>query len=409
VGARALAVILGASEWPLYPAFETVPAFGNSAAFFRDYLHETLRLPRKGVLWLFNDENQPGIVNGKIRNFLRTNAQNGTVQDILVFYVGHGGYLDQNYFLGLRCTNQDDVALTTLPVKAIAKTLYEESPTKRHIIVIDACYASGAVRDFIYQGPSVANEVDDQVQEVDKGCALFCAAGPKTKAKAPWEGEYTMFSGALRRVLRTGDATLSGVLSLKEVAILVERDIRETFRDGGVRPELHVPRQERGEITEVRIFPNPAAQPNHIPHVEIPSGTVDEKGKKAIVPHIAVAFKVDKDGAPERYKYDGAHHYKIVCELGGVPDDVDVATFILHWSFDPRKRKAKRQPDGSFRLKTDTYGNFVLKAEYESGGSESSRIVTRIARDIVEALKEQNYGPALDPRITKAISDISKH
>ena len=263
-----LAVILGASEWPKFPSFETRPAFQNSANFFRNYLlrGEGIGLSSDNLLWLFNDEGQPGIIIEKIKKFLRERA-NVSISNIFFFYVGHGSYLDEkNYFVALRCTDEGNRHLTVLPVKEIAKALYRETPDKRHIIFIDACYATGAVKDFIYQDdPSVATaDVSTQIRkalpetDIKVGTTLFCAAGPKTKAKAPWEDEYTMFSGALHRVLYTGDPDLEDHMSLEEVAKLVEKDISNTFRTEAVKPYLLTPSQEEGDIRVLRLFPNPA-------------------------------------------------------------------------------------------------------------------------------------------------------
>jgi Caspase domain len=261
-----LAIVLGASAWPKYPSFETSPAFQNSANFVRNYIlrEDGVGLIADNLLWLFDDEGLPGNIVQKMGDFLRQRATSD-IRNIFLYYVGHGGYLDREYFLALRCTDQDNRDLTVLPVKYIAKKLYEETPDKRHIVIIDACYASGAVKDFIYQDAGTAlADVREQIRDVlseldiDKGSALFCSAGPKTKAKAPWEGEYTMFSGALQRVLTTGDPTSNDYLSLEEVADLVEKDIRNTFRAEAVRPELHTPKQEKGDIRGLRLFPNPA-------------------------------------------------------------------------------------------------------------------------------------------------------
>jgi hypothetical protein len=72
-----LAVILGASEWPNFPNFETRPAFQNSANFFRDYLlrEEGLGLPAGNLLWLFDNEEHPGAIVDRISRFLRTKAE----------------------------------------------------------------------------------------------------------------------------------------------------------------------------------------------------------------------------------------------------------------------------------------------------------------------------------------------
>jgi hypothetical protein len=266
VSGRSLAIILGASDWPSYSSFETAPAFENSANFFRDYLlgESGLGLPQGDLLWLFDDEGQPGEIIKKMGDFLRARAVRD-VQNVFFYYVGHGGYLDKAYFVALRCTDQANRDLTVMPVKYIAKKLQEEVPDKRHIIILDACYASGAVKEFIYQDAGIAiKDVTEQLREslqetdINVGTAVFCAAGPKTKAKAPWETEFTMFSGALRRALMKGDPTASDYLSLRELAEIVEKDIFNTFRTEAVRPELHTPKQEEGDIRNLRLIPNPA-------------------------------------------------------------------------------------------------------------------------------------------------------
>jgi hypothetical protein len=198
--------------------------------------------------------------------FLRERADK-SVRNVIFYYVGHGGYREKEYFVALHCTSRNNLELTTLAVKHIARTLYEETPDKRQIVILDACYASGAAKDFIYQNDGdVLGEIDQQIREIltasdiETGTSLFCAAGPKFKAKAPWEAEYTMFSGALRRALDVGDPGSGKFLSLEKVAELVEKDIRKTFRSEAVRPELHTPRQETGDIRTLPLFPNPASQ-----------------------------------------------------------------------------------------------------------------------------------------------------
>jgi len=263
-----LAIILGASEWPRYPALETTPAFLNSAEFFSTYLssEDGLGLNRENILWLFDDKEQPAQVIDKTVEFLKKRANNESVTDIVVYYVGHGAYVENNYVFALQCTNPNNRALTTLPIKVLAKTLFEETPNKRHLVIIDACYASGAVPDFIYQdGGEAITTIREQIREVlpekdiSRGTALFCAAGPKTPAKAPRESKYTMFSGALQRILTNGDPSVQEeFLSLEELARLVHQDILNNFRDETVRPELHTPRQEEGDIRGLRFFPNPA-------------------------------------------------------------------------------------------------------------------------------------------------------
>jgi hypothetical protein len=213
---ESLAVILGASGWPLHPSFETSPSFQNSANFFRDYLlrEDGLGLAPANVLWLFDIEDQPGAIIGRIKEFFRKNVKE-SVRDVVFFYVWHGGYLNRDYFLALRCTERDNLDLTVLPVKYIAKAFYEETPDKRHIVIIDACYASGAVKDFISQEASVA--VADVKQQIDDGCARRiligvrrCSARPvrKPRLEHPGKASTRCFRGlsnacSARAILRS--------------------------------------------------------------------------------------------------------------------------------------------------------------------------------------------------------------
>jgi hypothetical protein len=270
--AESAAIILGASEWPKYPSFEKHPGFQKSAQFFADYLLQH-GLLRENLLPLFDDGEQPGIIVEKIAEFLRARVSD-SLRNVLFYYVGHGGYRNNNYYVALKCTNAENLDLTMLPIRQIARVLGEETSDKRQILIIDACYAAGAVKDFIYQSSNgFAEDVSREVREylpetnIERGASLFCAAGPTIKAKAPWEDDFTMFTGALRSVLVEGDPDSDEFLSLAKVAELVEKSIRATFREEGVRPELHTPQQDRGDIRTLPLFPNPAAKQHDSPRL----------------------------------------------------------------------------------------------------------------------------------------------
>jgi hypothetical protein len=106
-----LAVILGASQFPKIKLFETTPAFEASAKAFREYLlnPKGFGLPQENLLDLFNTIESPSDVDEKIANFIKRRSEklkaSGTPPlDILVYYVGHGGFTDDGtteYFLTL--------------------------------------------------------------------------------------------------------------------------------------------------------------------------------------------------------------------------------------------------------------------------------------------------------------------
>ena len=255
--AESAAIILGAATWPKYKEFDPHQSFRNSAEFFRDYLLEN---GLTNLLWLFDEPDQPAILIEKIGGFLKE-ERNQALRNVIFYYVGHGGHFERQYFVAPACTSKAALDLSILPVRYLADTLYREAPAQRHIVIIDACYAAGAVKDFIRQSATdVVKQVREVLRELDRsrGTSLFCAAGSLTEAKAPWQADFTMFSGALRNALTKGDPEAGPLLSLRQLAELVEAEIFAAFRGEAVRPEVHTPRQDRGDISTVELFPNPA-------------------------------------------------------------------------------------------------------------------------------------------------------
>src|ERR1700678_4001462 len=110
-----LAVILGASVFPRSPKLAAGDAFYNSAADFMDYLTAPsgLALPRTNVRWLFDDSRNPSDLLDDVTSFLQLRSDEleragSPVQDLIVYYVGHGLFTrgDQAYSLAVRATNQ---------------------------------------------------------------------------------------------------------------------------------------------------------------------------------------------------------------------------------------------------------------------------------------------------------------
>jgi hypothetical protein len=347
--ANALAIILGASNWPRYPAFDASAVFANSANFFREYLlsEDGLQLSPDNILWLLDEDDRPGDIIDRMQAFLRTKTNADTsISDILVYYVGHGAYVNDAYVVATHCTAQSNIELTTLPVRLIAKTLYEETPGIRHLVILDACYASGAVSEFMYQGDPVT-VVREQIREalpekdITTGTALFCAAGPKSPAKAPWEGMYTMFSGALQRVLTKGDLSVQEeLLSLEELARLVYEDILNEFRNQQVRPQLHTPRQEDGDIRVLRLFPN-VARRQSLPNVRwrtLDNAVQDlrEQVRAQTVALDAIRSKLDiltgniPDKHLEEAKKDIRERMRLLFQNNSLPDQV--VTYFMNES-----------------------------------------------------------------------------
>jgi biopolymer transport protein ExbD len=91
-----------------------------------------------------------------------------------------------------------------------------------------------------------------------RGTTLLCSASAKDPSLAPRGLPRTMFSDSLLTVLTAGHEAFGPSLSLSDVGELVRARINETYRDTGVRPEVHSPDQGLGDVARVPLFPNPA-------------------------------------------------------------------------------------------------------------------------------------------------------
>lgn len=254
-----LAIILGASEWPDYaPEPDATSSrsrsFAASANDFRDYLLSSkFSLPRSNILYLFDSAESPGALLADIGNFLKDRE----IKDIIIYYVGHGGFEGERFYLTIKDTKEICLGSSSISCDALANVLDEITPFSRHYIILDCCFAATAVKYF--QSQNIADLAFKQLEDLNKpsrGRALLCSASKNNPSLAPKDLQYTMFSGALLKVLRDGDGSNKERLSFKDIKILIERILRRDFTNKAVRPEIHTPKQEEGDIAELGFFPN---------------------------------------------------------------------------------------------------------------------------------------------------------
>jgi Caspase domain len=278
---QTIAVILGGSTFPGYPALDSSPALAKSAEDFRNYLMsgDGLGIPTDNLKFLFDKDEQPGPLIECIREFIKERKQNiPDLSDLIFYYCGHGSYLhEREYFLALRCTNAFSKEATVFKIAYLVDIIADLTRNLRNLIVLDACYSGGALGEFrhlsehnaanlvteqLYNGLAGTEEGPSSVNESEAGgTILFCAAGPKKWAKTPLEAQRTMFSGALLNVLETGDPKAGRYLTPKNTAMLVQREIQNAFGSQGVRPQIHVPIQGNSDPLLTPYFPNPAFNP----------------------------------------------------------------------------------------------------------------------------------------------------
>jgi hypothetical protein len=258
-----LAIILGASEFPR-ANLTASEAFRNSAAQVRAYLIDPqgFGLPWENLLDLFNAEDVSANLNDKIVNFLKARAtemksRNQPARDLLVYYVGHGGFTEEGeYFLAIRDTRSDCELLSSFPIKALAKTLKEHIWLRRYLI-LDCCFAAQAYSAFQSDPlPVACRQTMDEFPK--KGTALLCASSRHHPAIILPSQDHTMFSGALLHILRQGYPEDPEKFSLATVGVRTRDLIKERHPSVAVRPEVHSPDQREGDVAILPLFPNPA-------------------------------------------------------------------------------------------------------------------------------------------------------
>jgi len=269
-----LAILLGASEWPKNHHFQSSQAFAYAARSFKSYLLHPFQfgLSEENLLDLFDTDEAPPQIDNSMRQFLskRTSEMKkagNPPRDLLVYYVGHGGFSGRNkdFYLALRCTSSENPQISSLPIESFASTITEQARYLRRIIILDCCYAASAYKSFQSEGPAryainqTSEAFEKKRKKVGKGTTLLCSSGAKVPSLISKDGTYTMFSKALIQVLSNGNTRLKDKLSVHEVADLTEEVIDTRLGEEAPRPEVHSPEQNEGDVADVPFFPNVAA------------------------------------------------------------------------------------------------------------------------------------------------------
>lgn len=260
-----LVVMLGASSWPKHQSLDgSEEAFKNSGNELIEYFLSVsgMGISPKNLLNLFDSEQHVDWIVEEIENFLKTRItalkKSGTpARDLIVIYIGHGSFIqpEQAYSLALRSTRKEAEDTSALRVSSLARVINQNTHNIRRYLILDSCFAAAAHGSF--QSP-ILEVMRIKTEEVfpSHGTALLCATSAMNFAIIPTAGKYTMFSGALLRVLKSGIAHKPNRLSIADIGQAVWDLLKETYQESAVRPEVHRPNQKSGDVAAVPIFPN---------------------------------------------------------------------------------------------------------------------------------------------------------
>jgi WD40 repeat protein len=254
---RAIGVIfLGASEFPYKPGLDKASFLNSKEEIAGVLTKKYLLTKRVAKLDLFDKNDLTHDIVAKIQGFVRSQK---SLTDIIIYYCGHGDFLDnRKYYLTLRGTRENQEATTGLLFDSFAHDLESVLNGKRTYIILDCCFAGAASEIWMSQGGSAF--VAEQIQQnyAPRGTALFVAASADEPALAPNEQDTTLFSGHLIKALRDGIRNKAPALSLVDLADYIRGRIENEPIRRRVKPEIHVPRKQDGDVSLSPLFRNVA-------------------------------------------------------------------------------------------------------------------------------------------------------
>lgn len=270
-----LLIILGASEWPLFPEFQDSKAFANAVSELKVYFLDPKRfgLTPENVLDMFNSNHSSDEQDEQIGQFLKKRltamkATGNSARDLLVYFVGHGGFVgrDSDFYLAIRRTRMENPRASGIPMLSLADTLTEKARHLRRIIILDCCFAAAAFSAFQADPAQVAIEKTVDAFEVGprrvgfpgKGTALLCSSSQKSPSLLLPDGSSTMFTKAFLEALSEGLPSQRESLSLREMKDLTA-DFLSELRNAP-RPMVLSPDQSEGDVADIPFFPNPRAE-----------------------------------------------------------------------------------------------------------------------------------------------------
>ena len=286
---RALAVVMGASQWEA-SAYEDNVACRNSAEAFYKYVVDPngLGLREDCVRAVIDDESQyphqilEGLEAFLARRMRAMEDEKRPAKDLFFYYVGHGAFSESNdYFLPILKTRGPDFDGTSIRLDALAKFIKAAARGLRSHLIFDACFSAATFKAFLAPGPADVAAQQALHAFPATGIALLCSAGRSDPALAPEGLRETMFTGELMRLLREGDKTAPKKLSFSDLAELVSERLQKQFTDV-IRPHVSSPRQKDGQVHLLRIFPNVQHPPPGPPGQDPPPGPPGEEEPESL-------------------------------------------------------------------------------------------------------------------------------
>jgi hypothetical protein len=258
-----LVVLLGASEWPKWPDLTQdllerdegrAETFSASAAALREFFlgADGFGLPESNLLDLFNSEQEAAVQVGCMGAFLAERGAaiqeaGGDPAYLIVHYIGHGGFVGNDYYLVVRTSEKGNRIATSLRPESLVESVKENARRLRCLLVLDCCYAGAVARAFD--------------EAAIRGISLLCSSAAGETSRANGSGEYTQFSESLIPLLHEGDREGPELFTLRSLRDSLERALHSRHGERAVRPVVLSPVQRDGDLADLPFLANAARRP----------------------------------------------------------------------------------------------------------------------------------------------------
>lgn len=250
-------ILLGASKFPKSKLFSESEAFHHAKErikifFIQNFIND---IESNQILDLFDKDYDPNRIDDEITNFISNRKE--SFKDLLIYYVGHGAYDNQNGFLlTIYQTKDSNLSVSSVTAQTLGTTLSKVANKIRLFLILDCCFAAGLCNKF----QSIATDLVQReiIQHFpENGLALLCATSKDKPAIIIKERSITMFTEAFDSALKNGDPNIKNdFLTLRQLRDITYSYIKNYNPGEAVMPEVHSPKMPNGDIADLPHFPN---------------------------------------------------------------------------------------------------------------------------------------------------------
>ncbi|MGC3945746.1 MAG: hypothetical protein QM762_14695 [Chryseolinea sp.] len=252
-------ILLGSQSFPQSKNFQSSVAFFNSykkiLGLFTD--NYSLKIQAGNLLDLFNSELGPNEQDLEVGRFIENQHTNG-VTDIIIYYIGHGGYASQHdgYVLAIKTSRDINLGASSITMKTLAVTISKIARKLRTYIILDCCFSAEAKKMFQSPVADILQKTVNNNFPAD-GVALLCSSSSDDPSLISLTRQITMFSESFEKALRIGSSSInSRFLTLRQLQEITFQNLKCLNPGEAVRPEIHSPHQGSGDLAEAPFFPN---------------------------------------------------------------------------------------------------------------------------------------------------------